>query len=363
MKWHIWDFPDSIYVKFSESFKKKLYGKLVQKFGSRNNAAKKLGIHTTTLRDTLQRGNDSEGLEVYTNVKILKKILEFLPDLKEEMGRNIIAYRSRSGNSIFNPKLPIKESSELYSIAAHMICDGTAGKGKTPSYYNTSKELREEFIKNLQIFGQVKTNEYLVQSNVYAVMFPKAITDILSHIFQVKFVRTPNLPELFFKAPKECQYMVLRAMFDDEGCISNDQLTFTQLEIGIIRDLKILLENIGINTGEINPDGREYKTLTVLSKSRKLFSELVGFSHPQKNKRLETTVKADIIRRNRKPLIVKLNELFYRENNLTRTDICKKLSANINSVSEILYKLRKEGKLNSKFVGKNKEYLWSRASF
>ena len=362
MKWHIWDFPDSIYVKFSASYRIKLYRYLIKKFGSRAKAAKNLGIHTTSLRDNLQRAHDSEGLEVYTSVRIVKKLIHLFPNIKNRIEKNIIAYRSLSGNSVYNPILPIRESSEIYSIVAHMICDGSAGKRKTPAYYNTSDKLREELKSYLQIFGEVKTNEYLVQSNVYAVLFPKAITDILSHIFQTTFVRTKKLPIVVFEASKESRCAFIRGMFDDEGSISKGgQLTFVQKEIQIVKDLKKLLNGLDIKTGKIHIDKKNCSVITVLSESRELFSDLISFTHPEKSVRLKESVKADKIRKSHKQLIDKVDELFLTENGLTRYQISKKLNANINSITQILYILRKEGKLKSRFSGKNKPYLWTRA--
>jgi len=366
MEWHVWDFPDTVRVYFNEDFRIELFT-LLKGNSSRNRLAKKFGISTSIIKSYFQTGKDSEGLKTYIPVKIIKRIPYILSistnsEFMLRLEKNIVAYRARAGWAVTNPILPIKETSELYSIVAHMICDGSAGKRKTPCYYNTCKELRENLKKCLQVFGNVETNEYEVQNDVYAVMFPKGITDILSHVFQVPFVRTPYLPKLFFTAPKECQFAALRAMFDDEGCISGNQLTFAQKEIGVMNDLKSLLESIEIKTGKITKDGKGCKSITVLSESRKLFWNLIGFLHPVKNKRLKITVKNDIERRSRKLLIEKINELFCKENNLTRTEICKKLNSNINSTTELLYRLKKDGKVNSKFVGKNKSYLWSTAS-
>ncbi len=367
MEWHVWDFPDEIRVYFNDDFRIELF-KLLKGNGSRNKLAKRFGVNTSTIKAYFQKGVDSEGLKTYIPTRIIKnvpKVLGIMTDaaFMHKLEKNIVAYRARNGNPVIDPVLPLTETPELYSIIAHVICDGTAGKSKTPCYYNTCKELREKFKKCLKVFGNVETNEYEVQNNVYAVMFPKAITDILSHVFQVQFVRTPDLPKLLFTAPKECQYAAIRAMFDDEGCISNNQLTFTQKGIGIMNNTKVLLEGIGIQTGKITKDDRGCKSITVLSESRELFESLIGFSHPAKSERLKETVRNDIYRKNQKRLSEKVNELFSKETNLTRSEICRKLDANMNSVTEIIYKLRKEGKLNSKFVGKNKEYLWSRASF
>lgn len=370
MEWHVWDFPDNIYVKFTERFRIKLFILLKNVCGSRAKLAKELGYDTTTIKGFLQKGHDSEGHQMYTPVKLIKKIPEILScsfdsKIMKELERNIVAYRSRAGLSTFNPKLPIKETSELYSIMAHMVCDGSAGKGKTPTYYNTCKELREKFKRDLQIFGDTKTNEYLVHSKVlpvYGVMFPKAITDILSYIFRIRFVRTSHLPKLLFNAPKNCQYTAIRAMFDDEGTFSSlNQLTFTSAEFGLINDLKLLLKQNSIKTGKICTMERSIGTLhylTVLSESREEFKKLVGFTHPRKSIKLRSIVKNDIKRKNYISLSTKVLELLQKENPLTRFEISKKLNISINSVTDVMYKLRRKGKVRSCFNAKNQPYLW-----
>jgi len=129
-----------------------------------------------------------------------------------------------------------------------------------------------------------------------------------------------------------------------------------------MNNTKILLQGAGIQTGKITKGDRGCNSITILANSRELFERLIGFSHPTKSKKLKETVKNDIYRKSQKRLSDKVDELFSKETNITRSDICRKLNSNTNSVTEIIYKLRKEGKLNSKFAGKNKEYLWSTVS-
>lgn len=365
MEWHVWDFPDTVRVYFNEDFRIELF-RLLKGNESRNKLAKRFGVNTSTVKSYFQTGKDSEGLKTYITVKIIKKIPEILSiftgsEFMKRLEKNIVAYRSRNGNSVINPILPITESPELYSIATHMICDGTAGKRKTPCYYNTSNELREEFIKSLQVFGKVKTNEYLLQSNVYAVMFPKAVTDILSHIFQVKFVRTSNLPNLFFTVPKNCQYAAIRAMFDDEGSVSKKgQLVFVNSQKGIMEDLKKLLDQNDLKTGKISFSRNMY-TITVLSESKEQFLERIGLTHLSKKLRLTTTIELQKEKAKAIPIQTKIYDLLSQKGSLTRQEICKLLNTNFNYTTIVLYDLRKEGKIRSHFNGKNKPYLWKHA--
>ncbi len=359
-EWHIWDFPDTIHVKFSDGFRIKLFKLLVAKFGSRNKASKALGCHTTNLRSYLQLGHDSGGFQAFTPMRIVKKISAVLGDsLKVEIERNVVAYRAWGGNSVRSPILPIKETPEMYSIVAHLICDGTAGKGKTPAYYNIAKELLDEVEEYVKVFGEVKTLRYRVQSNVYALLFPKAISDVLSHIFEIPFVRTQNLPKLLFEAPKECQLAALRAIFDDEGSIrESGQIVVVNKPIGIIEDVKTILKQNGMESGVITFAGGCH-SLSVLSISRENFIRNVGFTHKVKKNRSDEILERDRKFKARIKLEDKIYNLLVEKQPLDRFEMARQLNTSINSITDVLYnKLRSQGRVTSKFNGKNKSYLW-----
>ena len=58
MEWHIWDFPDSIYVKFKDKYKIKVFEKLRNYFGGYR-AVSKLGFDYSFIASCLKRGHDS----------------------------------------------------------------------------------------------------------------------------------------------------------------------------------------------------------------------------------------------------------------------------------------------------------------
>src|SRR3989338_9361234 len=135
MEWHIWDFPDTVRVYFNDKFRIELF-ELIKCGDSRVNIAKKFGVSTSIIKSYFQTGKDSDGLKTYIPVKIIKKIPEVMEistdsEFMHKLERNIVAYRARNGKPVKNPIFPIKETPEIYSIVAHMICDGTAGKRKT----------------------------------------------------------------------------------------------------------------------------------------------------------------------------------------------------------------------------------------
>lgn len=363
-EWNIWDFPDTLYVKFSDELRIRLFRQLIEKFGSRNRAAMALGCHTVNLRTYLQWGHDSEGFQAFMPLKYVKKLPELLGDsIKEEIQGNIAAYRARAGNPVRNPILPIKESPELYSLIAHLICDGSAGKGKTPYYANTRMELLEELKESLKVFGEFDVTTYRMHSNVYAVMFPKAISDILSYVFGVPFVRTERLPKLLFEAPKKCQLAALRAMFDDEGSIhESGQITIVNKPRGVIEDTKRLLKQNDIETGVVTFT-KDIHALSVLSRYREIYLRDIGFVHKIKKNKAAKVAQRDKKLKEHVKLEDRIYNLLNEKQPLSRFEIAGLLSANLNSVTDALYKgLRAKGKITSRFNGKNRPYLWSKAS-
>lgn len=288
-EWHIWDFPDSIYVKLDDGYRLKLFKRLHEFYGSHRKMAKALG-RDLSIVTTLRRGVDYGGYEAYIPMSILKKIIATFPEQKHEIEKAVIAYRCRAGWPVHRPILPIRESPQLYNILVHMLCDGSAGKGKTPYYANTCKELREELKMNLKIFGDVETKEYIMHHDVWAVMFPKAVTDVLKHIFKVRMVYSNRLPEVLLESSNDCKRAAVRAFFDDEGCVSGKMVCLTFSSKYALQQIKEILEQLDVMTGVIyNVAGNCYG-IQILVAGKEMFLQRVGFTHPNKLSRLSAIV-------------------------------------------------------------------------
>ncbi|MDP7180330.1 MAG: hypothetical protein QF824_03605 [Candidatus Woesearchaeota archaeon] len=130
---HILDFPDSIYITLKEEYRKRLFGNLYKKYGSKRATARKLGIDLSTIR-AYENGSHKWSKTKYPSsipIRIIKKVTSL--DNQRELEKNVVSIRSKSGLKILNPTLPIKECPELYSIMAHILGDGNASKGNTPT--------------------------------------------------------------------------------------------------------------------------------------------------------------------------------------------------------------------------------------
>lgn len=351
---HIWDFPDSIYILLDENAKSKFFEEVYQKFGNRERYAKFLKLDPSTVREYQLGFSDKNKKKwvQYVPIKVLKKSKKFLtPKTIKLIENNILAYRPRAGSPIKNPILPIKESPTIYRLLGHIFGDGSATKRKVPYYANTCKELREEFVKDLQIFGQVEcTNNKLT---VPIVSFQKAITQILAHIFNISFDEKDKLPEKIFSTPMECKCALLRALFDDEGCVSTG-LVMSITGPKLVEDICKLLAQLKINHNTYVSYVKNRKpvfTIRISSKSILRFADLIGFQHPKKSRKLKAMLKRKDRKQRYKPIktIDKLILNYLNQNKISRTiDIANHIQLSLGHTLVHLKRMEKEKKINRK---------------
>ncbi len=347
-EWHIWDFPDNIYVKFSTEYKIKIYNMLKEKYKTRPLIAKALFCRPESVIRIFENSTD------LLAVRSIRKIVSIFPQTKNELERNIVAYRGANKGFVNKPVLPIKETPKLYNIIAHLIGDGTFRY-----YSNTCKELLKEFSYNLKIFGKFKISEKLIHTNVYIITFPRVISRILEHLFDIRFIRPDRFPKTLFTASKECKAAALRAMFDDEGSIKKPQrcqITIWSVSQNILKELKMLLDDFSIDSGKVCSDKRGAWYFSVSTGSYETFLNEIGFTHPKKIDRLVNTVKHRNRFKELRQNILRLIE----ENPTDRFEVAKQIGHPLESVTIFMYELRKQGRIKSNFVGKNKNYIWSK---
>lgn len=290
--WTVWDFPDNIYILIKMEIREEFFKNMYKKFGSQKDYAKFVGKSLDSI-ENYYRGpdiNNSSRLRKLLPITLLKKSYHLLSKtLREKIENNTEIIRGTAGAYIVNPKLPINESPKIYRIAAHLLADGSADNTHVPYYCNSSEELREQFKKDLQIFGYVKVSEGRLNPTP-CVYFPKFIADILRHILKVKFNHPQSLPHIVFKATEKRKKEFLRAFFDDEGtvcvrvaiCLKNQNL---------IREVKLLVRSLGIQTSKIYKKtdklrGNITYAFSIINADTKIYQQKIGFSHPTKNQKL-----------------------------------------------------------------------------
>ena len=309
--WHIWDFPDKINVILKDEIHEEFFNYMFNKFGGKRPYARFLGIYQNHVKSIHKKCFKKNGktYNFYLPNWILKKSLPLLnKSLKIKIENNILAIKcSGTGIKVLNPKLPLKESKEIYRILAHLLGDGFAGERKVPYYANTCDKLRKQFKKDLQIFGEVTTYERTPCTTPY-LMFPKVIADILKHTFEISFTRPSKLPSLIFNSKKESKKEFLKAFFDDEGTMSST-VSISQSNPNLLNEIKYLVEELGIKTGKISQKGTKYFSFGILKKSLTDYFVDISFDHPTKKKKIELALKTQSRKQRTRPPIFFENEI------------------------------------------------------
>jgi len=360
--WDIWDFPNNFYVLLKKDTHNKFFNEMFNEYGGKRPYARLLGIQQGWMKHYWRRYFKKNGKRYvqYTPLWVFKWSCN-TNHLKELIEKGIDKIRVRAGTPLnYNQlKLPIKECPELYRIVAHLIGDGFAGKRKVPYYANTCKELRQQFKKDIQIFGKIKTYER-TPNTTPCVMFPKLISDILKYIFNIEFTRPTKLPKDIFNASKECKSAFLQALYDDEGTSINLALAMSNRKL--VYQIKRLLKDINIKTTKIyNSTNKKMFILKINPKYYSSFKKEVNFLHPNKIKNLEfalKTIERNKIQRTR-PLDWTRREIITKLQLKPRTslEMANKLSLTIGGLYHHLKFLESEGII--KRGGYKNKIIWT----
>ena len=362
--WHIWDFPDNLYVLIKKEMREEFFQTMYKKFGSQKNYAKFLGKERSVVQGYHYARYWYKGKisTKFTPINILKQSLKYINiKLKKKIENNIISIKGKGGDEIYQPKLPIKESPKFYKIVAHLIGDGN--DSHSPYYSNTCDNLIEDFKKDIQIFGKIKCRDNINQQNVKYTNFTKTITYILSYILYIKFTRPNKIPERLFVTSNSCKAYFLQALFDDEGSISTN-LSFCMKNYNIIREVKKLIESLDIKTTKISLKkeklGNKSYAFNINNSSITTFKERINFIHPEKYRKLNIRLK--IIERNKeqrtRPLEWSRNEILNLLESKPRgtLELCENLLLTVNGLYEHLNYLEEKGLI--KRTGYKNKVIW-----
>ena len=132
-KFHIWDFPDSMYVLLDSPANELFFKKMYKQFESRRQYSKFLKLDPSTIKE-YDNSTSTKNRKIYVQyipIWVLKKSKQFLNVNEIKIiARGVQAYRSRAGKPIKNHILPVQECPALYRLLGHMIGDGSATKCK-----------------------------------------------------------------------------------------------------------------------------------------------------------------------------------------------------------------------------------------
>lgn len=351
---HWWNFPDDIYVLIKKTHRIRLFGEPLYRIAKRLNVSRStvLGWYRAKWKNKVQ----------FMPVWAIKKLHEFynLGYLKTE--KNIISYRAINGNIIGSPKLPIKESPELFQIIGHLYADGYGGdiKGAIPNYCNTSLESREEFIKLLRVcFGDVPYNH---MPRHHVVSFSKAIVKIIKIFYGIDDFRSSKsrIPLTILQKPNNFLKSLIKAFIIDESCIRDPGVDIYCGNFELLSNIKKICIKLSYETSSIKI-GSGVFYIKIHSKSiPKLIRDMEKIPHKEKQEKLELQ------------LFIKNRGWFFKKRGETRTDIINLLKTKPRTISELCSLLG----ISSKSIGdfhllnlerekivkrdkSNKEHMWS----
>jgi len=306
----IWDFPQKkVYVLLREDFRKQIFETVFKIVGGRKNLAKILKVGYSTVSEWfygLKKRTKNKITVQYCPLWTYRRIAEILiqhgyDDLVQKIEKNVLSYRGWSGASVNNPILPIQKTPELLNLIAHIIADGSVTERSMPHYSNTCEELREEFIQNLSILGEVEYLERIPNFRTPRILFPLVIPHILGDAYKIDFVNKRFLnPSFLFSLQKNLIRSFLRGFFDDEGYVHDSNIQICCIDKELLLLIKQLTENLGILTSNIfayqdhfRKDGSLSKVFyfDIYSEYIPKFQKLISFTHPKKKKFLEYMIR------------------------------------------------------------------------
>lgn len=295
----IWDLDgSSVYIKIKSPYREELFKHLIDNHGGFRGLAKRVNL-TFDFIFKQKKGR------YFASLKQIKRFLDLIPEDKRSYFRNTIENNveaiklQSSSNSITEPILPIKHSPVLFRIAGHLVGDGGIRNDNIVHYTNINQSLLNEFRNDIIVtFGDVRPGEFKHAGREYVktVWFPGIIGFLIKSYFGKNGKNFKSMPNLIPDSDDESKANFLRALFDDEGCVSiaGKTISLKMLNKGFVDSIKTLLNDFEIATGktskcftigEKNPRFRFYISNKI---NLEKFYRLIGFNHPEKEQKLKT---------------------------------------------------------------------------
>ncbi|MFQ6020790.1 MAG: hypothetical protein ACE5J4_02115 [Candidatus Aenigmatarchaeota archaeon] len=295
----ILEFPqNSVYILLEDNFRKQLFNKVIKTVGSFKALGRELDVSAVMIKNWYNATNKLlNGEECIQCMPLwaVNKILKILPKknfFSCKIDKHVIRYQAKGGSPVNNPKLPLIEDERLIRIFFHLAGDGYGGEygGSIPYYYNTNTFVRNEFIKDLSVFGDVKLN---FQENLKRIYFPKVIAHIIKHIYKTNFLSNKvRIPRSFFYLDSKILLQGIKALADDEGHVDSYKIKISSMNKLFLKDILKLLELKCPELAKyVSIIGHGDYKLNFLSKGMRLYSRLINFMHNEKRKDLKFYLK------------------------------------------------------------------------
>jgi len=369
MKLRLYDLPeDRIYVIVSEEFNERLMSKIKSKFKTFTKFYTVFGLNHATF-------NKWKKARQYPLI-LIKRMCRKTDISFNDLERNTNGIRSgrffskgKFKSTVIYPKFPIKLSSELVRMIAHMLGDGCITISKRGhynfQYYNKNKFLIKMFKEDARkVFGNLHIHESNNKGTPY-IFLPSPVTIIFLQLVKDFHSNTSRIPNFIRNSSLALKREFLRCIFDDEAHVefrkNQRRIEFALSNEIMINDVKNLLKDFNIKLSktykrtDMNGKQKIYFYIRNFVNINKFFKE-IGFYHPRKKEKLEKIIKnpgrKSYARGETEKLIINLlqNEM------LTVYEISKRLERSYINTSAFVRSLSKEGRIDSIRLGKQK--LW-----
>lgn len=275
---HWWHFPNNIFILLKDGYRESLFQE------SNYRIAKRLKVSVSAVRAWKYAKWDK--YVRYTPIGVLKKLHELYNIPFSQTEKHIVSYSACHGGHIDYPKLPIKESPDLFQIIGHFFGDGSANKIKMPSYCNTSTQVRNEFKRLLySVFGKVMLKEY---SQNHTINFPRAISRIIMHSYKINDFGTfaSRIPRNIKTKNPYLLKGIIKAFIIDEGSIRDSGIDIYSANINLLTDLQQICSKLKYKCGCIRRGAGCYYFKILSQSIPKLIKDLSPIPYEKKNKRL-----------------------------------------------------------------------------
>lgn len=273
------------------------------------------------------------------------------------------------GKFIKKPKFPIKITLPLTCVIGHIIGDGSIhGDYYQVDYTNQSLELIEEFENNIQkIFGPIKPYKYYsTRDKTTIIRFPGIIGLILTKMIGPQTGDSRHIPKQLKNISKPFKAVFLRALYDDEGCVSitGHKIQLIMANESIIENVKEMLKEFNIKptkTCKMVRSGRkdQFGFCVCSYNDIKTFLTEIGFTHPEKRRKLRTLIKGyKLIRRRNFGFQNDVLEFLKTNGEMSALKIADALNINsINGLRKELWRLEQKSIIKGKIQDNRKIYF------
>lgn len=194
-------------------------------------------------------------------------------------------------------KIPLQTSPEMLEVIGYILGDGNLSRnGYRIKFTNSEDKLLVRFKRLFERCFDKKAEIKRRKERTDGVhVHSKALVQVLNEVFEIprgKKAQKIELPSEFHSLPKGELKGLLRAMYDCDSSFHPDKgvIEYSTASERLAEDLMDLLQRLGIvgRRRTKTTGGNEYQRVSIAGlENAEEFKEKIGYSHPEKKRRLE----------------------------------------------------------------------------